>query len=146
MGSLGGGEPRASTSFRMPHLPVNETQLVNSFDSQNDLSNVEASDVLREDLILDEHSHQVTSRQELHQHIEEVGILEGIVELDDPRTVGLSQNVSLSPNVSQLVSLEHLGLDQRLHGVYFSILLLLYQLDLAEGSFANDLDGVIVGG
>lgn len=68
-------------------LPVNEAELVDSFYCKSDLSHVEASDVLSEDLVLDEHSHQVTTRQELHKHVQESIVLEGCVQLDDPRAV-----------------------------------------------------------
>lgn len=46
-----------------------EAELVNSLNGERDLGHVEASDVLCEDLILDEHGHQVTTGQELHEHV-----------------------------------------------------------------------------
>jgi hypothetical protein len=46
-----------------------KAKLVDSLDSECDLSHVEASDVLCENLVLDEHSHQITTRQELHEHV-----------------------------------------------------------------------------
>jgi hypothetical protein len=66
---------------------VNETKLVDCFYRKRDLGHVEARNVLCEDLVLDEHGHQVTTRQELHQHVQEGVVLEGGVQLDDPRTV-----------------------------------------------------------
>lgn len=58
------------------HIPMDETELVDGFDGQDNLRHVEASDVLAEDLVLDEHCHQVTTGQELHEHVEECRVLE----------------------------------------------------------------------
>jgi len=55
---------------------MNEAQLVHSLDGQNDFCHVESCDVLAEDLVLDKHRHQVTTRQELHEHVKEGGVLE----------------------------------------------------------------------
>ena len=84
---------------------MNEAQLVHSLDSQNDFSHVEACDVLAEDLVLDEHCHQVTARQELHEHIEEGGVLERCVKLDKPRALSVSKDVALSADVCKLILL-----------------------------------------
>lgn len=43
-------------------LPMNEPQFVNGFDSQGNLCHVETSNVFRKNLVLDEHSHEVTAR------------------------------------------------------------------------------------
>jgi hypothetical protein len=68
--------------------PMDKTELVDSLDCQGDFCHVEASDVLGKDLVLDEHGHQVTTRQKLHQHVKERVVLEGCMQLDDPRAVG----------------------------------------------------------
>lgn len=123
---------------------MDEAQLVDRLDGEDDLGDVEAGDVLREDLVLDEHCHQVTAGQKLHEHVEEVGVLEGGVEPDDPGAVGLGEDVTLGADVGELVLLEHLGLDEGLHGVDLAVALLLDELDLSEGALADDLDGVVV--
>lgn len=38
-------------------LPMDETKLVDSFQSEGDLGHVEASDIFGKDFVLDEHSH-----------------------------------------------------------------------------------------
>lgn len=78
---------------------MDETQLVDCLDGKNNLCNVEPRDILGKDFILDEHSHQVSTGQELHQHVEEVGILERCEELDNPGAVRLSKNISLGSDV-----------------------------------------------
>jgi hypothetical protein len=85
---------------------MNETELMDRFYSKGDLRHVEASDILGEDFVLNEHGHQVTTRQELHQHVQEGAVLKGRVKLDDPRTVRLGQNVTFGTDVSQLVFFE----------------------------------------
>lgn len=72
-----------------------KAKLVHSFYCKNNLSHVKASDVLCEDFVLDEHRHQVTSGQELHEHVEKGIVLEGGVQLDNPGAVCLGKNVTL---------------------------------------------------
>ena len=84
---------------------MNEAQLVHSLDSQNDFCHVESCDILAEDLILDEHRHQITTRQELHKHVKEGGVLERSVKLDEPWTLGVGEDVALSADVGKLVFL-----------------------------------------
>jgi hypothetical protein len=50
---------------------MDEPKFVHGFDSQHNLGHVESRDVFAKDLVLDEHCHQVTTRQELHEHVEE---------------------------------------------------------------------------
>ena len=85
---------------------MDEAQLVNCFDCKCDFSHVKSGDVFSEDLIFDKHSHKITARQELHKHVEEGVVLEGRVQLDDPRAVRLGENVTLGADVGQLVFLE----------------------------------------
>jgi hypothetical protein len=70
-------------------LPVDIAKLVDCVDCRDNFSNVESSNVLCEDLILDEHGHEITTGKKLHQHVEKGGILERGKELDHPRTVRL---------------------------------------------------------
>ena len=65
-----------SGRYMRMNSPMEEAKLVDSFDSHDNLCHVEPGDILREDLILDEHGHQVTTRQELHEQIEVCVILE----------------------------------------------------------------------
>ena len=88
---------------------MNEAKLMDGFYSKGDLSHVEASDILGEDLILDKHGHQITTRQELHQHVQERVVLERRVQLDHPRTVRLGQDITLGPDVRKLILLELRG-------------------------------------
>ena len=64
---------------------MNEAKLVYCFDCKNTFRNIESCDILGESIVLDEHSHQVTAGQELHDEVQICRILEGIEELDDPR-------------------------------------------------------------
>ena len=84
---------------------MDEAQLVYSLDGKNDFCHVESGDILAEDLILDEHCHQITTGQELHEHVKESGVLERSVKLDEPGTLSVGENVALSADVSKLVFL-----------------------------------------
>ena len=85
---------------------MDEAQLVHGFNRERKLSHVKPRNILGENLILDEHSHQVTAGQELHEHVQEGVVLESGVELDDPRAVRLGENVTLGADVGKLVLLE----------------------------------------
>lgn len=71
-----------------------ETKLVDGLYRERDLGHVETCNVFSEDFVLDQHRHQVTTWQELHKHVEESVVLEGCVQLNDPWTVGLGENVT----------------------------------------------------
>jgi hypothetical protein len=46
--------------------------------------------------------------------------------------------------VSELILLEHLRLDERLHGIYLAIATLLHKLDFTEGTLADNLNGCVI--
>ena len=86
-------------------------QLMDGFDRHDDFRHIEACDVLREYLVLDQHGHQITARQKLHQHVQEGRILKARMQFHDPRTLlCFGQDVTLGTNVSKLVLLEHFAL------------------------------------
>src|SRR4051812_27443673 len=87
-------------------LPMDEAKLMDCLYSKGDLCHVEASDVFSENFVLDEHRHQITARQEFHQHVEERAVLESGVKFDNPWTVGLSKNIAFRSDVSQLILFE----------------------------------------
>src|SRR5882757_3301573 len=64
--------------------------------------NVEPRDILGECVIFNEHGHEVAAREELHDKIQCLCILEGIKQLNHPRGVGLGQNIALSTDMRQL--------------------------------------------
>lgn len=56
--------------------PMDETKFVYGFDSQDTFCDVEASNVLGKGIVLDQHSHKITSRQELHDQVQIRRVLE----------------------------------------------------------------------
>jgi len=66
---------------------MDEPKLVNRLNRQHALCHVEPRHVLTKRVVLDEHRHEVTSGEELHEEVEVVGVLERVVELDDPGRV-----------------------------------------------------------
>lgn len=83
-------------------LPMDKPKFMNCLNRQNALGHVEPGNILAEGIVLDEHGHQVTARQELHDQIEIRRVLEGVEQLDDPRRIGLGQNVTFSAHMSEL--------------------------------------------
>jgi hypothetical protein len=45
---------------------MDETELVDSFDSENAFRHVEAGNVLRKCVVLDEHGHEIAAGEEFH--------------------------------------------------------------------------------
>lgn len=86
---------------------MNEAHFVNILNGENTFSNIEASDVLRESVVLDQHGHQVASWQELHNEIQELWILKRVVELNNPGRFRLGQHISLGFDVCQLFRLDN---------------------------------------
>ena len=66
---------------------MDEAKFVHSFDSQRDLCHIESRNVFRKDLVFDQHGHEITTRQELHQHVQERRVLERCMQFHQPRTV-----------------------------------------------------------
>lgn len=146
------------------NVAMNEAQLVNALERQDALGHVEARYVVRECVVLDEHRHQISARQELHQQVEVLRILERVVQLHYPGTVALGQHVTLSPYVRQLqtkhtyamsapflsaymehtpthlVLFEHLALPECLHCVNLARIHLLYQPNLSKRALSDNLD------
>lgn len=76
------------------------------FDSKCYFGHVKAGDVFGKYFILDEHCHQITTRKEFHQHVQECVVLERGVQLHHPRAIGLGKDVTLGTNVGKLIFLE----------------------------------------
>jgi len=82
-----------------------EAEFVHGLNSKRNLSHIEPRDILRKDFILDEHGHEIPARQELHKHVQERRVLERRVQLDQPRTICVCEDITLSSDVCQLVLL-----------------------------------------
>ena len=50
--------------------PMYETEVVHSLNRKNALGNVEPRNILREGIVLDQHRHQVSPSQELHDEVQ----------------------------------------------------------------------------
>lgn len=87
-------------------IPMDKAKFVHSFQSQCNLGHVETSNVFRENLVLDQHCHEITARQELHEHVKKGRVLERGMQLDEPGTVGVCKNVAFGTHVSELILLE----------------------------------------
>lgn len=62
--------------------------LVNRLYSEHKFRHVEPGLTLRENLLVNEPSHEVSSREEFHAEVEVVIVLEGIMQLHNPLTEG----------------------------------------------------------
>jgi hypothetical protein len=84
---------------------VNEAKLMDCVDGKYTFCDIEPRDILGESVIFNEHSHEITAREELHDKIQRLRILEGIKQLNHPMRVGLGQNIALGTDVRQLRTL-----------------------------------------
>lgn len=66
---------------------MNETKTMNGFDCHHTFCHIEARHIFREGVILDEHCHQVTTREKFHDQVELGRVLKRVKELDDPGRV-----------------------------------------------------------
>ena len=85
---------------------MNEAKFMHSFNGECYLRHVKPRNIFREYLVLNEHCHQITTRKEFHKHVEECRVLEGRVQLDNPRAVRFCQNVSFRSNMGELILFE----------------------------------------
>lgn len=85
---------------------MDEAKLVDGLNGKGNLGHVETGDVLGKNFVFDEHGHEIATRQELHEHVQESIVLESRVQLDNPWAVGLGEDVTFSPDVCQLIFLE----------------------------------------
>jgi hypothetical protein len=81
---------------------MDETHFMNSLNSENTFSNIETRYIFGECVVLDEHGHQIASREELHYQVKVNGILKRVEQLDDPRRVRFGQDVSFCSYVCKL--------------------------------------------
>jgi hypothetical protein len=66
------------------YSPVNESKVMDRFDREDAFRHVETSNVLGERVILNEHSHQVTSGKKFHDQVQVCWVLERVKELHYP--------------------------------------------------------------
>lgn len=88
---------------------MDEAKFVNRLDRQHTLGHVEPRHVLAEGVVLDQHGHEISSGQELHQEVEVVRVLERVVELNDPGRVGFGEHISFGADVRELSEREGLA-------------------------------------
>mmetsp|Transcript_84167 Transcript_84167/g.272403 ORF Transcript_84167/g.272403 Transcript_84167/m.272403 type:complete len:274 (+) Transcript_84167:736-1557(+) len=89
--------------------------------------------------------HEVPAGQVVHDHVQEVVVLEGVVQADDPAVLGDAQRVLLRAHVVHLVLVDHLPLAHLLHGKDLAGVPLPAEPDDAEGARADHLDQLEVG-
>ena len=118
-------------------VSVDEVQLMDALHCQDCLGHVEASHLLREDVLLHEHVHEVSSREVLHDQIEIVLVRKGGLELDDPVGVRLGKDVPLGSDVVHLILLVHY-LFGHLFYCHQRASRVSAESDLSEGSSTNN--------
>ena len=81
---------------------MNKAQLVYRLNCKDTFRDVKPCDIFREGIVFDEHRHKIATGKELHDEVEVGRVLERVIELHDPRRVGLGKYVTLSANVGKL--------------------------------------------
>mmetsp|Transcript_51914 Transcript_51914/g.110318 ORF Transcript_51914/g.110318 Transcript_51914/m.110318 type:complete len:289 (-) Transcript_51914:16-882(-) len=124
--------------FRL-QISVDDSQAVQVGDRAGGLGDVEASTALAEAARSAEMVEQLTAWAELHDHVELLGGLEGVVEGDDEGVGDGFQDTSLGLRVLHLVSFDDVLLAQHLHRVDFASAHMLHKHHLSIGPLAQDL-------
>jgi len=83
-------------------VAVDEAHLVHALDGQCELCHVEARQGLGEDAHADEQAHHVTPGDVVHDEVQAVPVLEGVVEAHHPLVVRLREDVALRLYVRNL--------------------------------------------
>jgi hypothetical protein len=74
---------------------MDKAELMHRLDREYTLCHVESGYVLGERVILDEHGHEIATREELHNEVQVDRVLERVEELYNPSRVGFRENVAL---------------------------------------------------
>lgn len=121
-------------------VSVDEAHLMDALQSAGELGDVKLSQLLLEDAEPDEEAHHVPAGNVLHDEVQVVLVLEGVVETHHPLVVGFGQDVPLGLYVRHLVPQQHVLLAESLHGVQRPRVLLPRQGNFSEGADAERLD------
>mmetsp|Transcript_53930 Transcript_53930/g.116553 ORF Transcript_53930/g.116553 Transcript_53930/m.116553 type:complete len:270 (-) Transcript_53930:151-960(-) len=108
--------------------------------SLDKLRYVEARLIFAEGVLPHQVSHEVTAREVVHHHIEELVVLKGVVQTTHPVVLGHTESVSFSSHMMDLILVHHLLLAHLFHGKNLAGALLPAQPDNAESSGANHLE------
>jgi hypothetical protein len=108
--------------------PMDKAEIVNRLDGEDALRHIKLCHVFREGIVLDQpivsailylaflrhcqmrnhsHGHQIASRQKLHNQVQILRILKRVIQLHDPSRITLCQDISLCPDMCQLVLFKH---------------------------------------
>lgn len=121
-------------------VTVDESHLVHALNGARQLGNVEPRQLLTEHAQSDQQAHHITTRDVVHDKVQVVLVLEGVIQPHNPLVVCLSQDVSLSLDVCHLVPEKHVLLAQCLHGIERAGVHLACQTYLTERTHAECLD------
>lgn len=98
-------------------VSMDKTHFVDAFHSTGELCDVKLSQVLLENAHSDQKTHHVPARDVVHDKIQVIFILEGVVQADDPLIICFSENVPLSFHMGHLVSQQDVFFTEGLHGI-----------------------------
>ena len=135
-------------------VSVDDPRLVKSLEPQNNLGGIKSDSVLVKPLLLPEMEKEFTTIKEVHDHVELVLSLEGVVHLHQKRIVNVLQYVSFSLSMVKLIPIDEGDLFEYFHGVvlglvrgsrchhvegltFLHVLPLLNQKDLSKGASTN---------
>ena len=125
-------------------ITMNVVQVVHAFDGQDGLSDVELRHLFAEYVFLHQEGHEISALQVLHHQVQVDVVLKRAFELNDPRILRKGEDVTLCPNMSHLILIDHLLLLHLLDSHNLIALPVSANPDLSKGSSANDFPWSIV--
>ena len=121
-------------------VTVDIVQLMHRLNSEDSFSDVKPALIFTQDILFHQQSHQIASLEKLHHQVEVLFILERAFEFDNPRILCNGKNISLGPNVSNLVLVNHFCLFHLLDSHYLTRFLVFAHPHFTESSSTYDLE------
>lgn len=81
---------------------MNVSKVMDGFNGQYTFGHVEPSNIFRKHVVFHQHSHQISTREELHDEIQIERVLERVEQLNNPRRCRFRKDISFRAYVSQL--------------------------------------------
>ena len=117
---------------------MNEVYLMDRLNGQDSFCNIKTTRLFTQDIFSHKERHEITTRQKVHDQVQILVILKAVLQINNPRVLGLDEYFPFGLDVVDLVFIDHLCLLHPLDRYNLARLNMPANSDLAKGSSAND--------